>query len=161
MKMTDEEARAEEEEHLAERARDEAIKKDFGKTSKMDVSAVEEAVASQRRKAGDPFPYRSGFGKTGRRWADLEQYDAEAKRNGTSVPAALHDYTSVEHGWRTRGPATAIEFIAAKMNQDPLAVANHIVQYFSDPQKRAAAQQFVQEPWRRSKNTKTTTKTDT
>jgi hypothetical protein len=70
--------------------------KNIGKSSKVGAEDVAEAVAQQKRAKGHPYPYESGYGRTGRRGAEMIQYEQRAKRNGRSLTMAVRDYATVE-----------------------------------------------------------------
>lgn len=95
---------------------------------------VEQAVANQRERRGDPAPYRSGLGRASLEDAELVDYHRTAKRNGTTVGQALHDLTSVETAAR-QDPLLGIEALSQKMGWDSAKVAGAYAQqhgYFRD-----------------------------
>jgi hypothetical protein len=90
-------------------------------------SEVEEAVIRQKQDRGDPDPYRAdgriqlkGRNDTahGGRYEGLEQYAAEARKNGTSIQNAVKDYVEVENAWR-HNPVHGVIYTAQRLGLDP------------------------------------------
>jgi hypothetical protein len=94
---------------------------------------VEEALAQQRLRSGDPYAYRSGFGKTGAKRAEMLKFEQIAKANKTTVPAALRDYSGIEDAAR-RHPLLGVEALAQRMgwNSRELAAAYAQSHYGND-----------------------------
>jgi hypothetical protein len=94
---------------------------------------TEEAVAQQRLRSGDPYAYRSGFGKTGAKRAEMLKFEQMAKANKTTVPAALRDYSGIEDAAR-RHPLLGVEALAQRMgwNSRELAAAYAQAHHGSD-----------------------------
>jgi hypothetical protein len=73
-----------------------------------------EPYTTMRRAKGDDFPYKSGYGHSGKRGgAELEQY----RRQG---------HAAAEAAWR-QDPAHGINFISKRMGLDPMKVAQHYI----------------------------------
>lgn len=83
---------------------------------------VEEAVAQQRAKKGDEFPWRSGYGRTGKREAELHRYEELARNSGTTLPKAVRDYHSIESLAR-QNPVAGMEAMAQRLGLDGKQVA--------------------------------------
>jgi hypothetical protein len=97
---------------------------------------VEESIAKQRIKKGDPEPYRHLEGRAdsfpGGRYEGLEEFAQEAQRNGTTIQSAVKDYAEAEKALR-RDFAGGVEHICQKMGVDPRALVGELHQRYFGP----------------------------
>jgi hypothetical protein len=109
---------------------------------------VEEAVGQQRAAKGDPEPFAGLEGRPdtapGGRYEDLAEFDQTARRNGTTVSAAVRDYWEAEQIVR-RDPIQGALHIWTKLGIDPRAAAGELANRFFGPNAGQHVQQMAQQ----------------
>jgi hypothetical protein len=71
-----------------------------GAKSNTKIEDVEEALATTRKRKGEEFPYRDGYGTSGKEEAGLLRYRQMAAKNKTNLTTAVRDYKAAEDAWR-------------------------------------------------------------